>query len=144
MPSATLTIFKKFLEYEAEGVFNCETDQLRVALTNTAPTHATDDTLTDYAEITYTNLSSRDVTTSSSGMDGSTYELVVADLELLSTGGTTGPFRYVVLYDDTPTSPADPLIGSLDYGTSITLQDGDKLVLDFSAATGVLQKTATP
>jgi hypothetical protein len=50
-----------------------------------------------------------------------------------------GPFRYFVLYDDTPTSPADPLLGWWDYGSSITLADGESVTVDFSATNGVLQ-----
>ena len=44
-----------------------------------------------------------------------------------------------MLYNDDPTSPADPLIGYLDYGADITLADGESLLLDFSAANGILQ-----
>lgn len=144
MPSATLTVFKKWLEYEAEGVVNAASDQFTVALTNSAPDATTGQTLADITEVAYTNLSSRNLVTSSSAMDGSTYELVFADLTLTSTGGPTGPFQWVVIYDNTPTSPADPLLGYLDYGGALTLQDGDALTLNFSPTTGVLNKTASP
>lgn len=144
MPSSTLTIFKKWLEYEAEGVVNAATDQFTVALTDSAPNASTGQTLADITEVAYTNLSSRNLTTTSSAMDGATYELIVQDLTLTSTGGPTGPFRYVVIFDNTPTSPADPLVGYLDYGASITLADGDSLTLNFSETSGILNKTASP
>jgi hypothetical protein len=61
---------------------------------------------------------------------GGTLHLAAADLVLTSTGGTTGPFRYVYVWNDTPTSPADPLIGYWDYGSAITLNDGETLTID--------------
>ncbi|MDB4512087.1 hypothetical protein N9060_01355, partial [Arenicella sp.] len=63
----------------------------------------------------------------------------LSDITLTSSGGATGPFRYVYIYNDTAASPADPLIGYYDYGSSLTLNDGDSLTVDFSAANGVIQ-----
>ena len=44
-----------------------------------------------------------------------------------------------MLYNDTPTAPADPLIGWWDYGSSITLASGETFTVDFDADAGVLQ-----
>jgi hypothetical protein len=41
-------------------------------------------------------------------------------------------FRYVILYNDTPTSPADPLIGWWDYGSSLTLNVGETFSVKFN------------
>lgn len=136
---ATFVKFHAFVEHLAEKVHNLGSDQLVWALTNTAPTASTGATISDITQITYTNLSSRNITTSSSSQTSGTYKLVLADVVLTSTGGTTGPFRYAVLYNDTPTSPADPLIGYYDYGSSITLADGETLTLDADPTNGVLQ-----
>jgi len=123
-----------------------ESDQVVVALSNTAPASESSNpaadgngVLANVTQVTYTNLSSRNVTTSSSSQTSGTYKLVLADITLTSSGGSTGPFRYVYIYNDTVTSPADPLIGYYDYGSSLTLNDGDSLTVDFSAANGVLQ-----
>lgn len=132
-----------FVEHLAEGVHNLGSGQLVVALSNTAPgsegTPPTGSTaaciLANVTQISYTNLSSRNVTTSASSQSSGTYSLVNSDLVLTSSGGTTGPFRYVYLYNDTPTSPADPLIGYYDYGSSITLADTETLTIDFGAST---------
>lgn len=135
---ATFNKFNAFVEHLAEKVHNLGSDQLVVALTNTAPV-ATNSVLADLTQITYTNLSSRNITTSSSAQTSGTYKLVLNDLVLTASGGSVGPFRYVVIYNDTPTSPADPLIGYYDYGSSLTLADGETLTVDFDGTNGLLQ-----
>ena len=132
---ASFTKFNPFVENVAEKVFNLGTDTLKVALTNSAPV-ATNGTLSQITEISYTNLSSRTITISASSQTSGTYKLTLADLVLTSSGGTTGAFRYVVVYDDTATN--DELIGYYDYGSSITLQDGDTFTIDFDATNGFL------
>ena len=68
-----------------------------------------------------------------------TYKLVLADpATWTAAGGSIGPFRYAVLYNDSPTSPADPLIGWWDYGSSITLATGETFTVDFDPTSGVL------
>lgn len=140
--------FNKVNDFVKNAVHNMdlESDQVVVALSNTAPSSESSDPsgdgngiLGNVTEISYTNLSSRNVTTTSSTQSSGTYKLVLTDITLTSSGGSTGPFRYVYLYDDTVTTPADPLIGYYDYGSSLTLNDGDSLTVDFSAANGVVQ-----
>lgn len=135
---ATFTKFQPFVENLAEKVHNLGSDQLVVALTNSAPS-AANAVLADITQISYTNCSTRNITTTSSAQTSGTYKLVLTDLVLTASGGTVGPFRYVVIYNDTPTSPADPLIGYYDYGSSITLNSGETLTIDFDASNGVLQ-----
>jgi len=125
----------------AEKVHNLGSDALTVALTNSAPNASTNTVLADITQISYTNCSARVPTITSSGASAGTYKLILADLTLTATGGTVGPFRYVVLYNDTPTSPADPLIAYWDYGSSITMADTDTFLLDFDGSGGVLTVT---
>lgn len=139
MPSATLTLFQSFTEAVFEKAHNAGSDSLVVALTNSAPSASTNTQLSDITQISYTNLSSRALTTSSSSYSGATYKLVLNDLTLTASGGSVAAFRYIVIYNDT--SVNDLLIGFLDYGSSLTLGDGDSLVLDFSATNGILQAT---
>lgn len=134
---ATFTKFHTFVEFLAEKAHNLGSDQLKVALTNTAPTAATDDELADISEISYTNCSTRNITTASSAQTGGTYKLTLTDLVLTASGGTVGPFRYIVIYNDTSTG--DKLVAYYDYGSSITLQDGDTLTIDFDGTNGLLQ-----
>mgnify|MGYP006353874707 CR=1 FL=1 len=125
---AVYTKFQPFVENLAEGVHNLGTGALTVA------PNATDATLSQITQISYTNCSSRVITTSSSSQTTGTYSLVLTDLTLTATGGTVGPFRYVVIYNDTPTSPADPLIAYYDYGSSITLADTETFLIDFGSS----------
>ena len=143
-----MATFNKVNDFVKNAVHNMdlESDQIVVALSNTAPASEASDpsadgngVLANVTEISYTNLSSRNVTTSSSTQTSGTYKLVLADITLTSSGGATGPFRYVYIYDDTVATPADALIGYYDYGSALTLNDGDSLTVDFSAANGVLQ-----
>lgn len=130
-----------FVEHVAEKVHNLGADTLKVMLTNTAPV-ATNTVFADLTEIAAGSgyaAGGTAATISSSAQSSGTYKLVLADVVFTASGGTIGPFRYAVLYNDTPTSPADPLIGWWDYGSAITLNDTETFTVDFSAANGVLQ-----
>ena len=143
-----MATFNKVNDFVKNAVHNMdlESDQIVVALSNTAPSAESSNPTTDgngvlanVTEISYTNCSTRNVTTSSSTQTGGTYKLVLNDITLTAAGGDVGPFRYVYIYDDTVATPADPLIGYYDYGLSLTLNDGDSFTLDFSATDGVIQ-----
>jgi hypothetical protein len=132
---AVFNKFNAFVEAVAEKVHNLGSDQLTLALTNVAPTSA-NSVLADITQISYTNLSTRNITTSSSSQTAGLYKLVVADTTLTSTGGSTGPFRYVVVYNST--AAGGPLIGWYDYGTALTLNSGESLSVDFDQTNGLL------
>lgn len=132
---AVFNKFNSFVEAVAEGTHNLGSNQLTLALSNVAPT-ASNSVLADITQITYTNLSTRNLTTTASSQTGGLYKLVVNDITLTSTGGSTGPFRYIVVYNST--AAGGPLIGWYDYGTSLTLNSGESLAVDFDAANGLL------
>ena len=141
---STYTKINDFVEDVAEKVHDLASDDLTVALSNTAPGSETSDpsadgngVLANVTEIAYTNLSSRVLTTSSSSQTGGTYKLVIDDLTLTASSGSVGPFQYIYIYNDTATN--DELIAYYDYGSALTLEDGESIKLDFSAADGLLQ-----
>lgn len=132
--------FNAFVENLSEKVHNLGSDTLKVMLTNTAPT-SSNSVRADLTEIASGNgytTGGTQATISSSAQTSGTYKLVLADVVFTATGGSIGPFRYAVLYNDTPTSPADPLIGWWDYGSSITLAATETFTVDFSSDDGVL------
>lgn len=137
---AAFNKFNAFVEDVAEKVHNLGADTLKVMLTNTAPV-ATNSVKADLVEITAGNgytAGGTAATITSSAQTSGTYKLVLADVVFTASGGSIGPFRYAVLYNDTPTVPADPLIGWYDYGSSITLLDTEPFTVDFDATNGVL------
>ena len=126
---ATYNKFNAWAETMVEGA-NLATDQFVIALTNSAPV-ATNSVLADITQISYTNISSRNVTTTSASQTGGTFTLVLADL-VMTASGSVGPFRYVVLFDDTVAG--DPLVGWWDYGSSITMANTETFTVDFTGA----------
>jgi len=136
--SVPLTKFEEFALNIGSKVFNLASDQIKVALTNTAPT-ATDSVYADIiSPIAGTNLDGAtpfNVTTTSFLQTSGTAKLILEDLTLTATG-EVGPFQYIVLYSDTATN--DELIGFYDYGSAVTLQENDTYRIDFDAANGCL------
>ena len=142
---ASFVKFHTFVEKLAEGAHNLGSDTLKLALTDTAPTAASDTGfLPGSSHPPPTNANGytsggNTLTVSSSAQSGGTYKLVCADTTFTASGGTLGPFRYAILYNDTAAS--DEVIGYWDLGASETIADGDGRTLDLSATNGVLQIT---
>lgn len=120
--------YQCFVEDLAEGKHNLSSDAITVALSNTAPNAGTHVKLADVTAVSTANLDDVTPTVSSSSQTSGTYKLVLADLTMTATGAV-GPFRYVILYNDTAAN--DPLICYFDYGSEVTLASGDTFKLDF-------------
>ena len=134
---ATFNKFNDFVEQLGKGVHQLHSGghDLKVYLTNATPDASADTVKADLAEISTGNgytgpVDAQNDYTETSG----TGTLTATDVVITASGGTIGPFRYVVLYNDTPTSPADPLIAWWDYGSSVTLNDGESFTVDFGAS----------
>lgn len=135
---ASFNKFQSFVEALAEKVHNLGSDTLTVALTNSAPS-AGNTQLNNITQISYTNI--QDGTTTGRNLSGvtsaqtsGTYKLDANDLTLTATG-TVPDFRYIVLYNDTATN--DELIGYYDYGSTVSLQNGETFTITWDAA-GIL------
>jgi hypothetical protein len=131
--------FNSFVEAVAESKHDLGADTLKVMLSNTAPS-ATDNIKTDISEIAsgngYTTGGNTAAVVSSAQTSG-IYKLVLADpTTWTASGGAMGTFRYAVLYNTSATN--NELIGFWDYGSAVTLADGDSFTVDFDPAAGVL------
>lgn len=137
MATISLTKFYCFTEDLAEKKHNLGSDVLTVALSNTLPV-VTNTVLANITQISYTNLSSRVITTATSAQTTGTYKLTLNDLTLTATGAVA-TFRYIAIYNETATN--DELIAFGDLGSAITLGSGDSVILDFDGSGGALTIT---
>jgi hypothetical protein len=135
---ATFNKFQNFVEDLGKGVHQLHAagHTLKVYLSNATPSVSLDAVKADLAEISAGNGYSagghdtqNDYTES-----GGTGTCTGVDIVITASGGSIGPFQYAVLYNDTPSSPADPLIGWWDYGSALTLLDGESVTVDFGAS----------
>lgn len=133
---ASFVKFEAFSEHLAEKVHNLDADTLKVYLTNTAPNAATHAVKADLAEISAGNgyAAGGEDSQNATSRSGGTTSVTGVDIVWTASGGTIGPFRYAVLYNDTPNSPADPLIGYWDRAENITLQASDTFTTDFGSS----------
>ena len=127
---ATYNKFQCLVEDLAEKKHNLASDTLKVAFSNASnvPSASADVKLADITTIVATNLGDVSLTVSSSSQTSGTYKLVVADKTLTATGAVPA-FRYVIIYNDTAANKE--LICFFDYGSEVTLANGDTFKLDF-------------
>lgn len=136
---AAFTFFDEFFNHIGTGVHNLSTGSFKLGLSNTAPTADTDDTWSDITDISAGNGYTAGGNTLDSeawaetGAGTGIWQFTSSDEVVTASGGSIGPFRYPIVYNDTPTSPADPLVGYLDYGSSITVTDGNTFTFDVGA-----------
>jgi hypothetical protein len=141
---ASYNKFQDYVEQLSKAVHNWNSHTFKALLSNTAPNYATDTGAGSWTEIAAGNgysaggMTLDTVTLSESG---GTAKVTIADEVLTASGGSIGPFRYIFIYNDTATSPADAAVCGFDYGTSITLLNGESLTLDFDATNGLWQLT---
>lgn len=135
---ASYNKIQDFVEQLCKGVHQLHAagHTLKVMLTNSAPV-ATNTVKADLTDISAGNGYSAGGTDTQNDLSETTGTATVSAVDVVFTasGGTIGPFRYVALYNDTPTSPADPLIAWWDYGSSITLADTETFTVDFGSNT---------
>jgi hypothetical protein len=133
---ATYNKFQDFMEQLGKGVHQLHAagHTLNAYLTNNTPDAALDAVKADLAGITEQNGYAPADIQNDYTESGGTGTLIGVDKIWTASGGSFGPFRYCVIYNDTPTSPADPLVAWYDYGSAITVLNGETFKLDFGAS----------
>ena len=126
----------------AKHDFSAAGHVFKVYLSNAAPSASLDAVKADLAEITPGNGYTAGGEDSQNTLAEASGTATVTGTKVVWTasGGTIGPFQYVALYNDTQTSPVDPLVAWWDYASALTLQIGETFSVKFnnSETTGTL------
>lgn len=132
--------FDQFVEdltqklYDLFGTAGSTADTLMVMLVNSPAPVTTNAIKGDLTELGTANgytaggVSIANVGTRSTG----TFTLNGTNVTTTAAGGSVGPFRYVVLFDNTIGAPVKPLIAWWDYGSGLTLLDGESFTVKFN------------
>lgn len=138
---ATYNKIQDYVEQLNKGVHVWSSHTFKALLTNSAPvaTNTIAANLTDISAGNGYSAGGATLDTVTLSETTGTAKVTVADEVITASGGTIGPFRYIAIYNDTATSPADALICWFDYGSSITLADTETFTLDFDATNGLFQ-----
>ena len=135
---ATYNKFLDFSEQLTRGTHLWASNTFKVALTNTLPVNTnTTWNVTDHPAPTSASgyTAGGTATTISVAEAAGTTTVQGTQVVFTAAGGQIGPFRYAVLYNDTATSPADASVAWWDYGSSITLNDGETFTVKFNNTT---------
>lgn len=133
MATAAFSKFNDFSEQAARGVHDWDAHTFKVMLTNVAPTVA-NTVKADLTEIAAGNgyVAGGGATTIGVSEAGGVTTLTATQVQTVAAGGTIGPFQYAVLYNDTAVSKN--LVGFWNYGTALTLADGESFTWKASNA----------
>lgn len=135
---ATLIKFYSFVEAIHEKKHNLGSDTLKVLLTNTAPSLSNTVKADISGELSTANgytAGGATITVTSSAQSSGLYTLIASDVTWTASGGSIGPFRYAVIYNDSATN--DELVGYIDYGYSVTVASGQTFTIDFDQTSGL-------
>ena len=138
---ATFQVVDEFANYLGKKRDDLSADTFKAALCLTAPTKAGTQVLADVTQIAgtggYAPVTLTSVTWTETGAGTGIWEFDSAAFSWTASGADFASARYVVIYNDTATS--DELIGWYDYGSDITLANGETLTIDFDGTNGLLQ-----
>lgn len=134
---AAFNKFNDFVEQLGLKQHDLNADPLFIYLSNEAPI-ATDTTRADIADLSTGNgytAGGKDTLNTASESPAGTMAVVGTDAVWTASGGSIGPFRYVVLYNQVGgLAGTNKLIGWWEYpGGSTTILDTETFTADFAA-----------
>jgi hypothetical protein len=109
---------------------NLNTHTLNVYLSNAAPSTSADDNKADIAEITNQNGYTAPIDTQNTYAEATGTGTLTGTKCVVTATGAVGPFQYVPIYNDTHAS--DALVGWWDYGSPLTLANGETFSVKFN------------
>ena len=128
---AAYNSFYDFSEQLVRGTHNFASNVFKVYLSNDTPSQSADTVKADLAEISAGNGYTAGGTATTITISETTGTTTVSGTQVQWTAtGAVGPFRYAVLYNDT--SASDNLVAWWDYGSSISLANGESFTVKFS------------
>ena len=143
---ATFVCVDELAEYLGTAKINIDSDTFKAVITNTAPNQATNAVLADLTQIAstggYAAVTLSGVGWTETGAGSGIWEFDCSPFSWTASGANFATGQYIYIYDDTPTSPADPLIGYLDYGSTFVVTDGNTLTVT-PGANGVWRLTVS-
>ncbi len=134
--------FYSFIEKIHEGAINLGSDTIKVMLTNDAPSLSWDEKADVTGELSTANgyvAGGASVTTTTSAQSSGLYTYICDDITWTASGGSFGPFRYAIFYDDTATG--DPLLWYVDFSYGITVSSGQSFTIDVDQTAGLYYST---
>jgi len=133
-----MVAYNKFQDFPEQLVsgkhdFSASGHVFKAYASNATPSASLDAVKADLAEITPANGYPSGGTDIQNSVSEAAGVATVAGVDVVWTasGGSFGPFQYVAVYNDTQTSPVDPLVNWWDYGSPLTVADGESFTLDF-------------
>lgn len=136
---ATFTFIDAFKDFQGGAAPDMDfaNDQFTIYLSDEAPIVATDSPKSDILNITeqngYTETNLTTTWVETAGGSGIFVLRHNADVAWTASGGSFGPFRYVVVYNNTITTPLDLLCGFWDTGVENTITVGNTFTVDLNA-----------
>jgi hypothetical protein len=139
---ATYQKFNDFSEQTLKSVHNFSSHTFKAVFSNSAPS-AANTVLTDITQISASGgyTAGGFAVTMSLSETAGVAKVTGSDVTFTASGGSVGPFRYVVIYNDSATSPVDALVCFFDYGSNVTLADTETFTLDFDGTNGLFTLT---
>jgi hypothetical protein len=137
--AVTISIYDSFKEYLGDGTIDLDGHTFKVMLLGNAASF-------DAGHSVLASVSGNQIAAGSGyaaggaaltgvswGQTGGTATFDADDVTWTASGGAITAYK-AAIYDDTPTSPADPLVAFIDFGGVQTANDGAQFKLIWNAA----------